>query len=301
GLLSDVLIEANTFEGFSDPGGKMAKIRQEPYLADKIEAMTPTMEVFAMLQFRVGEETITRPVRLIGVDPEGRAAIGGFREHLVVQKDADKPSFAVPEAARRRYEWRVQYLMQQLQGPKKLFPDLEGEPPPPGPVPSAIKIPRGVIVGHCIASFRAEDKDNPGKYIDHVVLQPGDSVVLTTVSGARMAPVNDSFVVVDYFKSEMSEYDSNCVFVPLDYLQHLRTMQDRVTSIQIRLKDQRDTEAVKVRLMTLFPESPAYHIVTWEDKQSALLGAIAIEKGILNVLLFLIIGVAGFGILAIFS
>ena len=83
GLLSDILLESNTLDGFSDPGGKMAKIRQDPFLADRIEAMTPTMEVFAMLQFRIGEETITRPVRLIGVDPEGRAAIGGFREHLV--------------------------------------------------------------------------------------------------------------------------------------------------------------------------------------------------------------------------
>src|SRR5207245_9060559 len=74
-----------------------------------------------------------------------------------------------------------------------------------------------------------------------------------------------------------------------------------VTSIQIRIKDPRDAEAVKKRLAALFPVSPSFHIVTWEDKQSALLQAIAIEKGILNVLLFLIIGVAGFGILAIFS
>jgi len=40
---------------------------------------------------------------------------------------------------------------------------------------------------------------------------------------------------------------------------------------------------------------------TWEEKQGSLLSAIEIEKGILNVLLFFIIGVAGFGILAIFS
>src|SRR5207244_1951198 len=40
---------------------------------------------------------------------------------------------------------------------------------------------------------------------------------------------------------------------------------------------------------------------TWEGKQGPLLAAISVEKGILNVLLFLIIAVAGFGILAIFS
>src|SRR5271155_2383979 len=50
-LCSDVLIEANSLDGFPDPGGKMERIRQDPEVADKIEAMTPTLEVFAMLQY----------------------------------------------------------------------------------------------------------------------------------------------------------------------------------------------------------------------------------------------------------
>ncbi len=43
-----------------------------------------------------------------------------------------------------------------------------------------------------------------------------------------------------------------------------------------------------------------FTIKTWEQKQGPLLAAVEIETGILNVLLFLIIAVAGFGILAIF-
>ena len=39
---------------------------------------------------------------------------------------------------------------------------------------------------------------------------------------------------------------------------------------------------------------------TWRDKQGPLLAAVQMETAILNVLLFLIIAVAGFGILAIF-
>ena len=39
---------------------------------------------------------------------------------------------------------------------------------------------------------------------------------------------------------------------------------------------------------------------TWRDKQGALLAAVQMETTILNILLFLIIAVAGFGILAIF-
>src|SRR6516165_1197261 len=93
GLLSDVLIEAVSLDGFSDPGGKMEKIRKDPWLAERIEAMTATMEVFAMLQFRLSNgETITRPVRLIGIEPEGRSAVGGFKEFLEKQKNAHKVS-----------------------------------------------------------------------------------------------------------------------------------------------------------------------------------------------------------------
>ena len=94
------------------------------------------------------------------------------------------------------------------------------------------------------------------------------------ILGGKLAPVNDTFLVVDYFKSDMSEYDQKCVFVPLDYLQRLRALEDHVTSIQIRLKDERDRAEVKKRLIALFPPSPTYHVVTWEDKQSALLQAI---------------------------
>jgi lipoprotein-releasing system permease protein len=41
-------------------------------------------------------------------------------------------------------------------------------------------------------------------------------------------------------------------------------------------------------------------VVTWRDKQGPLLAAVSMQTAILNVLLFLIIAVAGFGILAIF-
>src|SRR6202035_757887 len=54
------------------------------------------------------------------------------------------------------------------------------------------------------------------------------------------------------------------------------------------------------RLQQLFHGYPV-EVQTWEHKQGPLLAAISVEKGILNVLLFLIIAVAGFGILAIFA
>ena len=55
---------------------------------------------------------------------------------------------------------------------------------------------------------------------------------------------------------------------------------------------------MKKVLAKMFPD---LMVETWMDKQGPLLSAIDIERGLLNVLLFLIICVAGFGILAIFA
>jgi lipoprotein-releasing system permease protein len=91
------------------------------------------------------------------------------------------------------------------------------------------------------------------------------------------------------------------VFVPLEYLQTLRGTPGRSTHIQIKLKDFAKAKFVTEELRKVFPDSYTFQIQTWEQKQGALLAAIDIERGILNLLLFLIIGVAGFSILAIFS
>jgi len=299
GLLSDVLIESTSIEGFADADGKMKRIMASP-IGHQIEAMTPTVEVFAIMQFSFWnghqEEKITRPVRVIGIDPEGRTRVGGFAEHLVLQRDSKVPSFALSADAMVRYQLR--YPPAPPVRPEPIGPD---DPPQPDPPPSSSKVPRGIIVGQAIASFRDKNVEPGQPPKDIYLLRPGDAVKIMTVSAQKMQPVYDHFVVCDYFKSEMSEYDANYVFVPLDYLQHLRTMENRVTSIQIRMKDYAANKVVvKETLEKLFPGS-RYQVQTWEDKQGPLLSAIAVEKGILNVLLFMIIAVAGFGILAIFA
>jgi lipoprotein-releasing system permease protein len=103
----------------------------------------------------------------------------------------------------------------------------------------------------------------------------------------------------------MSEYDSSFVFVPIHHLQKLRGMIDPTTriancnAIQIRLKPGVDLDMVRDKLRAHFP-AQVYKISSWRDKEGALLAAVQMETILLNLLLFLIIAVAGFGILAIF-
>jgi len=151
-----------------------------------------------------------------------------------------------------------------------------------------------------LVSFRDAEGD------DRFVLLPGDDVKLTfPTAGTPPKAISDTFTIVDLYESKMSEYDSQFVFVPIEKLQELRGMIDPATgvrlvsSIQIKLKPGVDGAMVRDLLRAKFrPE--LYAVFTWRDKQGPLLAAVQMETAILNVLLFLIICVSGFGILAIF-
>ncbi len=163
----------------------------------------------------------------------------------------------------------------------------------------------GVIIGKGLISQYL-----PAEGADRFLAIPGDDVQITVPtmpSSMHPKPTGESrvFTVVDVYESKMSEYDSQFVFVPLQELQDFRRMVDpttgiaNITSIQIKLKNEADGAMVRDKLRAAF-RAELYGIFTWQDKQSSLLTAVALEKSILNILLFLIIAVAGFGILAIF-
>jgi lipoprotein-releasing system permease protein len=164
----------------------------------------------------------------------------------------------------------------------------------------------GVVLGIAICSQRM--RDETGEVQDYYFCRPGDDVHLTLPNaGAPPRPVDATFTVVDLYESKMSEYDSSFAFVSLDVMQDLRGMIDpqtgitSVTAIQIKLKPGVSLIDVRNRLQARFPigEYP-YRIQTWQDMQGPLLAAVQLETTILNILLFLIIAVAGFGILATF-
>jgi lipoprotein-releasing system permease protein len=312
GLLSDVIIEAIDFEGFPDADGHMKRIRESP-IGKYVAGMSPMIETFAMLQYQVRtpyrDAVVTKTVRLIGIDPATRDQVGAFSEFIIDKQGRHiPPSFELTDEALRRFNMRyLPPFPEPAPMPEQTDPS---KPPPPAPWDDRpVKKPCGALVGFAIASFRTTEVDEhnqpiPGKHKDTFLLEPGDEITLSTVSinlGAKgVLPVQDRFYVNGYFKSEMNESDGNYIYLPLDYLQKLRVMDDRVTSIQIKLTDYDKAGEVVDTLRRMLPPS-SYQVHTWEEKQGVLLSAIDIERGILNVLLFMIVGVAGFSILAIFS
>jgi lipoprotein-releasing system permease protein len=393
GLLSDIVIETNSLNGAENARKMFADVRS--VAGDKISGMTATVEVWGLITFPFAGQYTTRPITLIGIEPEGKTTVGPFKQYLesyhsiLEGKRVVRAALRAPNAPpgweltddathlRSEIKQREKYFKEHLDNET---PGSTGDPksdvvpvnhatqgaaqhPPavavsakqtPAPLPpnSAEKkiqtpsadsddpfgtanktdiLPTGspanaqtkpvddsapmdarVIVGAGLLRYNYEDAKT-GKTKTMEMVRPGEDVRVSTVTavneGHPPQPVSFTATVVDVFKCGMSEYDSNLVFCNLEELQRVRGMIDpknpndpdrkSITSIQIKLKNFADAPEVIERLQAVFPPG-LFTIKTWEQKQGPLLAAVEIETGILNVLLFLIIAVAGFGILAIF-
>jgi lipoprotein-releasing system permease protein len=343
GILSDLVFESPSLDGFENAELRMAEINKVagPYIA----GMSPTVHVPAMLGYTVGTEYFTRQITMIGIDDKTYSTVSDFgqflqhpdnRERLdfnlkvsgydIIDHQATDPKKANPRFAMQDAGWihrrRKAKMRPQVEVPKGA---LEGNPfqqsfspSPDAPAVGAPESPNvnttaegtafdpareqqtGCVLGIGLCSFRMLDGT------DGFYAVPGDDVEISYPTSSKPPKVlSAKFTAVDFYECKMSEYDSNFVFVPIRKLQELRGMIDpssgiaNCNAIQIRLKEGADLNMVRDLLRDKF--SPRdYRISSWRDKEGALLAAVQMETRLLNVLLFLIIAVAGFGILAIF-
>ena len=164
----------------------------------------------------------------------------------------------------------------------------------------------GIIIGKAIA-HRVIPETETTERRDFYLLRPGDDIQLTLpTAGNNLTAIMENCTIVDFYCCNMHEYDNTFAFMPLSKLQRIRGMIDpvhgkaSVSSIQMKLKPGTDLEKFRDRLIAFFPPTMPHIIQTWQDTQRPLLNAVNLELTILNLLLFMIIAVAGFGILATF-
>jgi len=214
-------------------------------------------------------------------------------------------------AALNRGRKAEQEVDEASEGPKmaldfstSMFANADGEGPKQ--FDRAVEQFPGIVLG--ISTCSARLRDDAGAVVDHYYCRPGDDVRMMFPNASdNTKVVNQKFTVVDLYESGMSEYDSTFAFVRLDQLQEFRGMIDpstgvrSVTAIQLKLVDGADLNIARDDLRRRFPpDQYALNIQTWRDMQGPLLAAVKLETTLLNILLFLIIAVAGFGILATF-
>jgi lipoprotein-releasing system permease protein len=331
GILSDVIIEGpDLISGFSNPDYYMNRIRK--VLGRDLAGMTSTVHIPAMVTFDVNGQYFTRQINLIGVDEATYATVSDCSKYLLHPENQKRLSFLLQEGGyapeRRDFPmsgWRYRRMRAEFEAalpPKPRAaaapeaPSDTGVPRPPtdpyrdlfrNQFDPAKKQHTGLILGIAVATRRYREAD--GSVADFYFLRPGDDVQITFPSAANPPKATTGyFTVVDFYESKMSEYDYSFAFVPLSALQNMRGMIDMqtntkaVTSIQLKLAKGVDLNAARDKLRAHFPaqQFPYFRIETWRDLQGPLLAAVQLETTILNLLLFLIITVAGFGILATF-
>jgi lipoprotein-releasing system permease protein len=288
GVLADVVVESYSFDGFTNYDMVIQVIKDVG--GKDVEAVAPTLETPAMLTMFAGDQTISRPVQLIGIRPEERAKTGDFAQYLFDEEGRNiPPSLEVGERLRRNSP--AGSILAEMDADDPFAPEMRAQ--------ALEQVPeQGAILGYALATYHRADHD------DLFIAPAGSKVVLSfPTAGRKPEAAHDDFTVVGFSKSGMSEYDSMHVFVPLERLQQLRGVGDAVNQIQIKVRPGVDIDKLSTRLQTALEKlRPVFFRVnTWEQKQGALLAAVAVEQSILNLLLFFIIAVAGFGILAIFS
>jgi lipoprotein-releasing system permease protein len=342
GILSDLVFESQSLDGFPDADRRMTEIRK--VAGDYISGMSPTVHIPAMLGYSVGSQYVTRQITMIGVDEATYATVSDFGQYLQHPQNRKQLDFGLKDGGYDTVDHQatdaskvlprhdMQIAGWELRRRKARFfsrvqvPDgaLDGNPFAThhkaagdgnnsndaitgGPIvqegtefdPAKEQHP-GCVLGIGLCAFRMSDGS------DGFLALPGDDVEISYPTSSKPPKVlSAKFTCVDFYESKMNEYDSSFVFAPIKKLQELRGMVDPSTqiascnAIQIRLKQGVDLDKVRDLLRANFPPQ-IYKISSWKDKEGALLAAVQMETAVLNVLLFLIIAVAGFGILAIF-
>ncbi len=343
GLSSDVTVHTDAAGGFPLETPEIDRQLKAGPAGKYIEATSPTVETYALLQFNVRTRggdviPIIKHVKVIGIDPARHARVGKFGDYLVSTSNDPAACFRLTDKAKGRFDrlraWEaaqaahVEQMDQFAPPPPKpadpsrnpfgqpipmlepqgneLPPELKGlKPDIPVAQAAADVTPPGIVLGWDIGNARFTNPKT-GLQEEVAMLQPGDDVFIATVGASGTRPVSASFVVSDFIRSGYGEYDANIVYVPIDDLQKLRGMDQKASHLHVRLtrdvrENQKLVDGTVVPAAQAIMPSPEAFAESWWKQQGALLGAIEIERSVLNFLLFLIIGVAGFGVLAIFS
>ncbi len=131
-------------------------------------------------------------------------------------------------------------------------------------------------------------------------VQEGEQIVLVTLKNWDKISVK-AFVIEGTFKSGMYDYDKNYVYIPLAAAQELTGIKERdaVSGISVKLHDYRYANEVRDKLQSSLGFE--YYVQTWEDARRTFLTAVMLERRVMAFILFFIIVVAGFNILAILT
>jgi len=163
------------------------------------------------------------------------------------------------------------------------------------------------IAAHMISGdFQALLRGSPfkvvlGKDLAHKLgVSAGDRVNLISpaagVTPSGMAPRMRAFEVAGIFQSGFYEYDIGLVVAPMEAVQRLNRLGDRVTGIEMHLADRNQARLVASELAAELPSNA--WIRDWMQQHHSFFRALKMERVVMGVILSLIVLVAVFNMVA---
>jgi lipoprotein-releasing system permease protein len=131
-------------------------------------------------------------------------------------------------------------------------------------------------------------------------LFPGQQITLIAPRGNvtpfGTTPRVKSYTIVGTFRMGMSEYDRSFIFMPLDEAQPFFNLDNRVSSLEVMVTNPDRINTMIGPLATA--AGPYSRVITWQDMQSSLFGALEVERNVMALILALIVLVAALNIIS---
>lgn len=128
---------------------------------------------------------------------------------------------------------------------------------------------------------------------------PEEKVMLVVpqlqIGPTGVLPRYKRFKIVGIFKLNMKDYDSNTVLVHINDAAKLFKKKNQVSAIQLKLTNVFLADQVKAELKN---RELGWSVSTWYDRHSSLFSAIATEKRVMTLILFILVLVAAINIIS---
>ena len=138
------------------------------------------------------------------------------------------------------------------------------------------------------------------KLADRLNVEIGSQIKLYTSSSVNSPfgtlPKSRLINVGGYFDTGMSEYDSNYAFLNLKEMQKIYGVNDRISAIEIHLKNSSDTGKISNQVNEIIKEEELFYSRDWKQVNAFFFETLSIERNVMFIILSLIIIVAAFNV-----
>ena len=274
--------------------------------ARRQESFISVISGFSLIGIALGVATLIIVMSVMnGFRAELLGRILGLNGHIIVQSITGSIPDYDPTVARIR----------QIPGITEATPFIEGQVLVNGPGASFGALVRGLtpadlkrltavsstINPDVLARFGTDDSVILGaRLAQRLGLAPGMSVTLLSPNGDvtpfGSTPRIKTYRVAGTFNIGMSEYDQTYIFMPLKEAQLFFGLGDTVQGIEVMVAQPDNVAAWHFPVQRA--AGPTARLVDWQQMNSSLFGALAVERNVMFLILTLIILVAALNIIS---